>query len=338
MPDQPRPEPHTEPHPDPRAASDAAPAAPLPLPLAREAVDRAGLEREEPGLLARLWAETGTGVLHLRGGRAPVRDGALVTVPPSGALPSGAVFLGRRQGTDAGAAVVLVAHEDGAGPDDAAASAGALADVAWVGLRDVAAGLPDADAGLFTAAVSVTHWHASHGFCPRCGGSTAVESAGWVRRCTACSAQHFPRTDPAVIMAVTDDDDRLLLGSNAAWPAGRHSCLAGFVEPGESLEHAVVREVGEEAGIAVVDPVYRGSQPWPFPRSLMVGFRARAPRGQTDRADGVEIRSLRWFSRAELVAAVREGEVTLPGAVSIARALIEDWYGGTLPDETTLIS
>ncbi|MDO4240027.1 NAD(+) diphosphatase [Micrococcus sp.] len=334
MPDQPRP----EPHPDPRAASDAVPAAPLPLPLAREAVDRAGLEREAPDLLARLWAETGTGVLHLRGGRAPVRDGALVTVPPSGALPSGAVFLGRRQAPDAGAAVVLVAHEDGAGPDDASAPDGGLADAAWVGLRDVAAGLSDADAGLFTAAVSVTHWHASHGFCPRCGGPTAVESAGWVRRCTACSAQHFPRTDPAVIMAVTDDDDRLLLGSNAAWPAGRHSCLAGFVEPGESLEHAVVREVGEEAGIAVVDPVYRGSQPWPFPRSLMVGFRARAPRGQAERADGVEIRSLRWFSRAELVAAVREGEVTLPGAVSIARALIEDWYGGTLPDETTLIS
>lgn len=338
MPEHPRP----ATRPDPRPAGGAAPLPPLPLPLAREAVDRAGLEREDPGLLDRLWQEAGTGVLHLRGGRSPVRDGALVTVPPAGPLPPGAVFLGRRERADgeASAAVVLVAHEDGAGagstPDTAPEDL--PTDVAWVGLRDVAAGLSDADAGLFTAAVSVTHWHASHGFCPRCGGPTAVESAGWVRRCTACSVQHFPRTDPAVIMAVTDDDDRLLLGSNAAWPAGRHSCLAGFVEPGESLEHAVVREVGEEAGIVVVDPVYRGSQPWPFPRSLMVGFRARAPRGQTERADGVEIRSLRWFSRTELVAAVRDGEVTLPGAVSIARALIEDWYGGTLPDETTLIS
>ncbi|WP_295018349.1 NAD(+) diphosphatase, partial [uncultured Micrococcus sp.] len=234
MPERPRP----ATRPAPRPADGSASLPPLPLPLAREAVDRAGLEREVPGLLDRLWQEAGTEVLHLRGGRAPVRDGALVTVSPAGPLPSGAVFLGRRERAEgqAPAAVVLVAHEDGAGAGSTPEPApGPLpADMAWVGLRDVAAGLSDADAGLFTAAVSVTHWHASHGFCPRCGGPTAVESAGWVRRCTACSAQHFPRTDPAVIMAVTDDDDRLLLGSNAAWPAGRHSCLAGFVEPGES--------------------------------------------------------------------------------------------------------
>ncbi|UBH23575.1 NAD(+) diphosphatase [Micrococcus porci] len=336
------------------SAPDAVPAALPHLTLAREALDRSGAEREDPGLLGRLAADPATGVLHLVGGRAPVRDGALVLVPPAGPFPPEAVFLGRRL-TDAaapsaaGRPLVLVARESAPGssgdggptrpaePTDAP-TRDPLAGAAWLGLRDVAAGLSDADTGLFVEAVAIANWHAGHGFCSRCGGRTDTESAGWVRRCRDCSARHFPRTDPAVIMAVMDDQDRILLGSNAAWPAGRHSCLAGFVEPGESLEHAVAREVLEEAGIVVVDAAYRGSQPWPFPRSLMVGYRAHALPGQEPVADGHEIRSVRWFTRDELAAEVRAGAVTLPGAVSIARALIEDWYGGTLPDPTTLIS
>lgn len=319
------------------------------LPLAREALDRAGVERTDPALLERLWADEATGVLHLVGGRVPVRDGALVFAAPDGPLPATPVFLGRRlPGTpDAGRALVLVAHPGAGAPAEPASpapapspegSAPALEGAAWLGLRDVAAGLSDVDAGLFVEAVAIAHWHESHGFCPACGGPTRVESAGWVRRCERCDGLHFPRTDPAVIMAVTDERDRILLGSNAAWTAGRHSCLAGFVEPGESLEHAVAREVLEEAGVVVEVAEYRGSQPWPFPRSLMLGFRARALPGQEPVADGEEIRSVRWFTREELAAQVREGSVTLPGAVSIARALIEDWYGGTLPEPTTLIS
>ena len=159
-----------------------------------------------------------------------------------------------------------------------------------------------------------------------------------MRRCRDCSREQFPRTDPAVIVAVIDPAGRILLGRNAAWPEGLYSCLAGFVEPGESLEHAVIREIAEESGITVTQPRYRGSQPWPFPRSLMLGFTALAPAGAEPVPDGEEILSVRWFEREELAHLAREGDVTLPGAVSIARALIEDWYGGTLPDAQTLIT
>lgn len=322
-------------------APAAVPAAPLALPLAREEVDRGAVARLDPGHLAAAWEREGTEVLWLQGGRAPVADGRLRFTTPSGPVPPQAAYLGRGTAADLGPggrerAVVAVALEPPVVlPPDAAA---ALADAAWVGLRDAAAALSDADAGLFVAAVANANWHAAHRFCSFCGGATAVEAAGWVRRCEACGREHFPRTDPAVIVAVTDQDGRILLGRNAAWPAGRYSCLAGFVEPGESLEHAVVREVAEESGVTVADPRYRGSQPWPFPRSLMLGFTAQAPAGAEPVADGTEILSVRWFEREELAALAREGEITLPGAVSIARALIEDWYGGTLPDAQTLIT
>jgi NAD+ diphosphatase len=144
--------------------------------------------------------------------------------------------------------------------------------------------------------------------------------------------ENFPRTDAAVIVGITDAEDRLLLGSNALWEKNRFSLLAGFVEPGESLEAAVLREVYEESGIRVVDPVYFGSQPWPFPASLMLGFRAKVDSEQewTLMPDGDEILELRWFSREELTAAL--GEIILPGHTSIARYIIEDWFGGPIED------
>jgi NAD+ diphosphatase len=159
-----------------------------------------------------------------------------------------------------------------------------------------------------------------------------MTAAGHVRVCESCGTQQFPRSDPAVIMLVTDDDDRTLLGHNPAWPPGRFSTLAGFVEPGESLEQAVAREVFEEVGVVVDDITYEGSQPWPFPASLMIGFRAHAA-DPTLTIDDTEITEARWFSRSELIEAGRRQEVLMPSSVSIARWLIERWYGEPLPPE-----
>jgi NAD+ diphosphatase len=153
---------------------------------------------------------------------------------------------------------------------------------------------------------------------------TDVVLAGHVRRCPACDADHYPRTDPAVIVLVTDDDDRALLGRQASWPAGRFSTLAGFVEPGESLEAAVLREVREESGVVVDTVEYVASQPWPFPASLMLGYFARAAT-QPAAADGVELAEAAWFTRDALRAALASGEVGLPPATSISRRLIDAW-------------
>jgi NAD+ diphosphatase len=147
--------------------------------------------------------------------------------------------------------------------------------------------------------------------------------------CTQEGSEHYPRTDPAVIMSVIDADDRLLLGHGAGWEQGRFSTLAGFVEPGESLEAAVRREVGEEVGVVIGDVIYRGSQPWPFPASIMLGFRAYATSTEID-VDGSEVDEARWFSRAGLDDAIAAGEVRLSPSISIARRLIEDWYGGPI--------
>lgn len=199
------------------------------------------------------------------------------------------------------------------------------------GIREVGALLGDRDAGLLVHAIALANWHGRHTFCAQCGERTQASAAGELRRCPACAAEHFPRNDPAIIVLVTDERDRCLLGHQRQWPAGRFSTLAGFVEPGESLEHAVIREVREEAGIDVVDPEYVGSQPWPFPSSLMLGFFAAAV-GIDIAVDGEEIAEARWFSRAELAAAIAVGEVLPPGEVSIARRLVETWYGGPLPE------
>jgi NAD+ diphosphatase len=198
------------------------------------------------------------------------------------------------------------------------------------GLREAGALLGDRDAELLVHAVALENWQRMHRFCSRCGERTDIAAAGHVRRCPACGAEHYPRTDPAVIMLVTDEKDRALLGRQLHWPVGRYSTLAGFVEPGESIEEAVRREAFEEAGVQVGPVEYVASQPWPFPSSLMLGFMARADSPEI-RVDGDEIEEARWFSREELRAAFESGEVLPPSGISIAARLVELWYGEPLP-------
>lgn len=208
--------------------------------------------------------------------------------------------------------------------------------VSWSDLRAIGSALGARDAGLMVTAVAIDNWLRTHTHCPRCGALTEFSAAGWSRRCPVDGSEHFPRTDPAVIMLVRDRDDRALLGRQAAWAPGWFSTLAGFVESGESAEAAVRREIHEESGIVIADGPddirYFGSQPWPFPCSLMLGFHAWTDDPAIE-VDGVEIAEARWFSRDELVAACDSGEIRLPPPVSIARRLVERWYGAELPGE-----
>jgi NAD+ diphosphatase len=298
------------------------------LALSRETVDRVTELRSDTAWLERAWADPGSRVLVVRDGRALARqDGDAVElrfVPP-GLAPAGTRFL---LGTDADG----TAYFGVSGPGADAAIRSEDNGFQPVGLRQVGALLSDRDAGLFTHAVALANWHESHTHCPRCGTPTVPAPAGHLTRCPNDGTEHFPRVDPAVIMLVTDPEDRCLLARNAAWPERRMSVLAGFVDPGESAEHAVAREVHEETAIHVGQVEYLGSQPWPMPRSLMLGFRAVAAGGQVIRVDEEEIAEAVWFTRPELRAALDAGELAIAPTSSIARRLIEFWYGGELPD------
>ena len=195
----------------------------------------------------------------------------------------------------------------------------------YVELRSVGGLLPSTEAGLLAYTRGLVFWHQRHRFCGACGAVTRSEQGGHVRRCTDCGTQHFPRSDPAVIVLVTHPErgDRCLLGRSARFPGGMYSTLAGFVEPGESLEETVSREIYEEAGIEVTGITYRSSQPWPFPASLMLGFRARALSDHLH-IDRSELEDAGWFSRDELLDPIKR-PIKLPGRDSIARHLLEDW-------------
>jgi NAD+ diphosphatase len=313
---------------------------PVRLPLSRSEIDRSGADREDPALLETLWADPSARVVVLAAGRALLAapGSTRLALLPTPGLPEDVLrlYLGRTTepsedcpaGTPVLAVVLDEERSSGLEPDRAR----------WADLRTAGADLDARDAGLFTEALALANWHRSHGYSPRTGAPTVPGRGGWVRYPEGAedeaSGEHvFPRTDPAVIVGVIDPADRLLLASNATWPEDRFSVLAGFVEPGESLEGAVAREVAEESGIRVRGVEYLGSQPWPFPASVMVGFLAQAdPDGPMEPvADGVEIREVRWFSREELAAAVADG-LRLPGYTSIARAIIEHWYGGQIQE------
>lgn len=309
--------------------------------LARSAIDRSALLRGDAGWRERAWADGTTRVLVVDGGRTLVRRSGgevRLVLTPAVDAPEGERYL---LGVDAEGVAYFAVTAPLAGMARARVEPPRRivaplpltvlpeGQAVVAGLRQVGSLLGDLDAGLLVYAVALEAWHATHEFCPRCGSRTEVRAGGHMRVCPEDGSQHFPRVDPAVIMLVHDDDDRCLLARGPEWPQGRLSVLAGFVEPGESLEHAVVREVAEEVGVRVTAPRYLGSQPWPFPRSLMLGFFARAVSTEFDLDPG-EIAEARWFSRAELRAALASGEVSLPSEVSIARRLIETWYGEPL--------
>lgn len=192
-------------------------------------------------------------------------------------------------------------------------------------LRRIAPLLSNEDGTLLAYARAMTYWHTTHRFCGVCGSATVARDAGFVRACSdqECGTLQFPRTDPAVIVLVSDGN-RCVLGRKSDWPAHTYSTLAGFVEPGECLEAAIVREVAEEVGIDVHTAVYQSSQPWPFPRSLMLGFLAKTAGGQIKLDD--ELESARWFSREELATDLQCGRIQLPDALTIAHHLIETWF------------
>ena len=198
-----------------------------------------------------------------------------------------------------------------------------------VSLRVLGPTIAPDEASLAVHAIGLSRWHETHRFCSRCGSPTDMAEAGHVRICPSCGTHHFPRTDPAVIMLITDEDDRALLGRQPVWPEGRFSTLAGFVEPGETLDDAVRREVMEEVGILVGEVTYAGSQPWPFPSSLMLGFFGKALSIDIT-VDQDEIAEARWFTREEVTEMTASSDLLLPPNVSISRWLLQQWHGGVI--------
>jgi NAD+ diphosphatase len=270
-------------------------------------LDRAAAERSRPEWVEARRADSGARALMLSERGVWIEDGRLVLVRPA----DDALFLGL-----AGDVPVFAVD---LGDDRPTRGQPA-------GLREAATELPADEAGLAAYAASLLSWHRRHRFCANCGQPTEPWDAGHERHCPACGTHHFPRTDPVVIVRVTDGS-RLLLGRKPDWPEGRYSVLAGFVEPGESLEDAVRREIHEESGVKVRSASYVASQPWPFPSSLMLGFHAEADGGEP-RPNDAELGDVRWFGPAEVEdAAAGQGGVFLPPPFTIARRLIDNWRG-----------
>lgn len=310
-------------------------------------LDRQCEQRTQPGYLAAVLGTDDCRVVVLHKGRALMEGTSLAYLDPAcldpayrdtagDMLPLGAthVYLGKvgpgqKHKLATATDIVLLSLPLDVLSENADELSWAPSGTVFAGYRDVAQNLNAVDAQVFVEAQAVAQWHASHVRCPRCGGSTEAQSAGWMRRCTVDGSQHFPRTDPAAIVAIVGADDRILLANNFAWNENRYSTVAGFVEAGESAEQAAVREIAEEVGVHLHSLAYVSSQAWPFPRSLMFGFMGYTNDTQAT-PDRTEVRTVRWFEREELQAAVLSGRAVISHRASIARSLIEHWYGGPI--------
>lgn len=275
-------------------------------------IDKAAEKRVDPEWVAAQWCEPSAQVLMVdSSGRVEHTEGGILTRSTEGDFdPLRHTLLGLLDGVP----LFSMAGES----------------EAMMPLRGLIDSLGPQDLAVAFVAVATETWHRSARHCGWCGGFHRPVNGGQVRRCAECGRETYPRLDPAVIVAIIDDADRLLLGRQSTWAPGRVSVFAGFVEVGESLEQAVHRELLEETGLEVEDLALIGSQPWPFPRSLMVGFSARAT--STDfQVDLIEIERAAWFTRDGLRRALAEGRVALPSPASIARRMIDAWLDHRLP-------
>lgn len=289
--------------------------------LSRSPIDRAEELRRDDAALAAGWPTAS--VLRVDAhGRVPVENGRVALVPTAEvgeSSPADAVFLGIVD--DRHVWAVPVSELSGEVTD----------------LRSFGDVLTESSAGLVVTAVALLNWHRAAAFSARDGSPTVPAAAGWSRVSTSTGHEEWPRSDPAIIVLVHDGADRVLLARQPVWPERRMSVLAGFVEAGESLETCVAREVHEEVGLTVSDITYLGSQPWPFPRSVMIGFAARADIDEPLSFNDGEIAEARWFSRDEVRTALAAGDwsasedapLLLPGSISIARAMLESWVAAT---------
>ena len=285
-------------------------------------IDRAGHLRENPTTLAQLW--TRAKILQIVQGRLP-SDGYLSADQVATLIASGEFKEGSRYflGLDAITQDPYFAWDT----EWSAAKTDEEMKVGLTRLREVGDDLTSIDAELAMHAVALSNWHQSHPCCARCGAQTRVDLGGAVRVCDIDKSQHHPRTDCAAIVLIRDNDDRILLGHQPVWPEGRFSTFAGFLEPGETFEQCVAREVYEESGVRVRAITYLGSQPWPFPASIMMAFDAITDFPETARPDGVEISEVKWFTRDQFKAEAKAGTLLLPPTISVARKMIERWLG-----------
>lgn len=326
------------------------------LPLAQGDVDYCVARRGQPGLLRELAGAPASDVILVDRDRLAVPKGQgatagrrhagirLVMLPATyltedlggnGCDTRPLYYLGSLEGRDYLALdlALLERYAEGAQAGDSRLIHAARERFDWIGLREFAPHGTPRQVGLATSAVSLSMWQSQQLFCPQCAAPVEPCQGGWAQHCRGVEPGHilFPRIEPAVIMSVVDSRDRLLLQHNSSWGPDFHSVAAGFVEAGENLEHAVRRETMEEVGIRVGEVRYMGSQPWPFPSSLMMAFKARAL-GTEIRVDGQETKEAGWFTRDELGARMAGGTIRLPKRATIARGMIEEWYGSDLPE------
>jgi NAD+ diphosphatase len=283
----------------------------LNLPLSRSTLDRAAHLRADQAAIDELWKRAK--VIEMLGDKFKVTTSGL-NFQSSKDVEGERYFLG----LDNDGVPYFVTHrstDQKEFPED------------FKSLRTIGALLNSLEIGAAVHALALTQWHEVHQKCSKCGASTHPTFAGAVRECDVCEASHHPRTDPAIIVLVKDTSDRILLGRQKIWPAKRFSTFAGFVEPGESFESCVSREVLEECGGQVTEMNYLGSQPWPFPASIMIAYEATISNPDSVKADGEEIEEIIWLSRSEIKEKCDSGELLLPPIISVARAMINAWYG-----------